>query len=146
MTARLAILAALLLPAAALGAQIGPAYLQVPQTFSAGQGVAPVTLTISGSTFTPDLHASNNFNVTLVHASCPCTLANPVNLSAGERGVIVISQSSTGSDTIGTWGAAYKFAGGVAPTLSTAAGAIDLVSFYVIDSTHIAVTFVGALQ
>lgn len=104
----------------------------------------PATLSISTATFTPN-GSANNYGLTLVHASCPCTIANPsATPVAGTAGQIVINQSATGSDTIGTWGSEYKFAGGTKPTLSTAANAVDIISYYVVSPTFIAVTFAGA--
>lgn len=105
------------------------------------QSATPTSLSISTATFTPD-GSSNNYTLTLVHASCPCTLANPsATPVAGTGGQIVVKQSSTGSDTIGTWGSSYIASGGTAAiTLSTGANAIDILSFYVIDSTHIALS------
>lgn len=108
-------------------------------TWTASQAVQPSTISISTATFTPNLAASNNFNMTLVHASCPCTLANPTNIVPGESGVIVVNQSSTGSDLVSTYGSDYIFTNGAAPTLSTAANAVDELSYYVVDSTHIRV-------
>lgn len=107
-------------------------------TWTAQQSVQPVTLTISTATFTPT-GASNNYAMTLVHASCPCTLANPsVTPVAGTSGQIVVIQSATGSDTIGTYGSEYEASGGVASlTLSTGANAVDILSYYVRDATHI---------
>lgn len=107
--------------------------------WNTSQSVAPVTDSISTATFTPNFAASNNHNITLVHASCPCTLANPTNIVAGQSGVIVLNQSSSGSDTIGTYGTDYVFTNAAAPTLSTAASAVDELSYYVVDSTHIRV-------
>lgn len=106
-------------------------------SWSAGQVGVPVTVSISTATFTPDLSAGNNFAITLVHASCPCTLANPTNIMAGQSGLIVVNQSATGSDTITSYGGDWKWPGGVAPTLSTGASALDVFSYYVVDSTHI---------
>jgi hypothetical protein len=105
------------------------------------QSATPTTLTISTSTFTPN-GSSNNYSLTLVHASCPCTLANPsVTPVAGTGGQIVVKQSSSGSDTIGTWGSDYVASGGTAGiTLSAGANAIDILAYYVIDSTHIALS------
>jgi hypothetical protein len=108
-------------------------------TFTAGQAVTPTTLSISTATFTPTFATSNNFNITLVHASCPCTIANPTGVIAGQSGTLVINQSSSGSDTIGTWGSNYKFAGATAPTLSTGASAVDVFGWYAIDTTHIVI-------
>ena len=56
---------------------------------------------------------------------------------AGKSGVISLKQSPSGSDFITTWGSYYIFVNGVPPTLSTAANATDLLSYYVQDSTHI---------
>lgn len=119
--------------------------LNAAGTWTAGQAVTPSTVSISTSTYTPDFSVSNNFNITLVHASCPCTLANPANIVAGQTGVIVANQSATGSDLIGTYGSDWKFAGATAPTLSTGASATDVLSYYVIDSTHILLV-TGALN
>ena len=116
------------------------ALLGTAEAFTKAQWVTPVTDSISTATFTPDLSASNNHNITLVHASCPCTIANPSNIVAGKGGVIPIKQSSSGSDLVTTWGSDYIFVNGVPPTLSTAASATDLLSYYVQDSTHIIVS------
>lgn len=113
------------------------ALLGTAESFTAGQAVTPVTVNISTSTFTPNFAASNNHNITLVHASCPCTLANPTNIVAGQSGVMVINQSSSGSDLINTYGTAYVFTNAAAPTLSTAASAVDEFSYYVVDGAHI---------
>lgn len=106
--------------------------------WSGQQSVTPTTLTISTATFTPN-GSSNNYSMTLVHASCPCTLANPsVTPVAGTGGQIVVIQSATGSDTIGTWGSQYEASGGTSTlVLSTGANAVDILSYYVRDSTHI---------
>lgn len=108
----------------------------VVTAFTAGQAVTPSTVTVSTATFTPNLAASNNFNINLSSAG-PYTLANPTNIVAGQSGVIVVNQDGTGSRTIGTYGTDYVFTNAAAPVLSTAANASDLFSYYVIDSTHI---------
>lgn len=113
------------------------ALLGTTQTYTKSQRVSPVTDSISTATFTPDFSASNNHNITLVHASCPCTLANPTNIVAGQSGQIVVNQSATGSDLINTYGGDYVFTNNSAPTLSAGANATDVLSYYVIDSTHI---------
>jgi hypothetical protein len=108
--------------------------------WSAQQSVTPTSLAISTVTFTPD-GSSNNYSILLTTA-CPCTLANPSTTPvAGTGGEIEIIQSSTGSNTIGTWGSQYEAPGGTASlTLSTGDNAVDILSYYVIDSTHIAVS------
>ena len=64
------------------------------------------------------------------------TLANPTNLTAGQSGVLVISQDSTGSRTL-AFGSYWKFAGGTAPTLTTTASASDVIVYFVDSATRI---------
>lgn len=98
----------------------------VSQTFTAGQRGEITTLT-DGATITPDFAVANNFSVTLGGNR---TLANPSNLTAGQSGSIFISQDATGSRTL-AYGSQYDFAGGTAPTLSTAANAVDRIDYVV---------------
>lgn len=99
------------------------------------QRVTPVTLT-DAATIATDLSLSNNFVVTLGGNR---TLGNPTNINAGQAGIIVVKQDGTGSRTL-AYASDWKFAGGTAPILTTAAGAIDVLSYYVVDSTHILVS------
>ena len=103
------------------------------QSWTASQRETPVNITISVATFTPNFDTGQNFEIDLVHASCPCTLANPsTTLKAGQSGVIEVHQSATGSDTISTWGADYQYVGGTSTiTFSTAASAVDYLPYYV---------------
>ena len=57
------------------------------------------------------------------------TLSNPTNMQAGGTYTLVITQDATGSRVI-TWGSAYKFSGGSKFVLSTAASAVDIITFY----------------
>lgn len=113
-------------------------FLDGANVFSAQQSASITTLTISTATFTPT-GANNDYAITLVHASCPCTLANPsATPVAGTHGVIYVTQSSTGSDTIGTWGSSYLAPGGTSTiSLSSGANAVDAIGYTVKDSTHI---------
>jgi hypothetical protein len=101
-------------------------------TFNKAAIGLPATLT-SASTITPDFSLSNYFNLTLGHTA---TLANPTNLVAGQSGAIVITQDGTGSRTL-AYGGYWKFAGGTAPTLTTTAGAVDVLAYYVESTTRI---------
>jgi hypothetical protein len=105
--------------------------------------IAPVTFSISTSTYTLDFSTAINSEITLVHASCPCTVANPTNVYAGLNGFLTITQSATGGDTIGTWGTTWKFAGGVKPVLSAGANAVDTVGFYCRTTTFCEVAVNG---
>ncbi len=109
------------------------------QSYTKAQRGTPATLSLSGATFTPNYDTAQNFSMTLVHATCPCTVANPSTTPvAGQSGMMIVIQSSTGSDTV-TWGNQYKFASATAPTLSTGANAIDALPYYVMSSTQIVV-------
>lgn len=106
------------------------------QSFSAAQRGAISALT-DGATITPDFAVANNFSVTLGGNR---TLANPSNLTAGQSGSIFISQDGTGSRTL-AYGSQYDFIGGTAPTLSTAASAVDRIDYVVRTSTSIHCVF-----
>ena len=62
------------------------------------------------------------------------TLANPTNILAGTTYCLKVTQDGTGSRTL-AYGAAFKWPGGVAPVLSTAIGAIDILTFISFDGT-----------
>jgi len=111
------------------------------QTFSVAQRGAITALT-DGATITPDFAEANNFSVTLGGNR---TLANPSNLSAGQSGVIVITQDGTGSRTL-AYGSYFKFAGGTAPTLTTTAAAVDVLAYYVESSTRITAKLISDVK
>jgi hypothetical protein len=70
------------------------------------------------------------------------TFSNPTNVVAGQAGRIAITQGAS-SYTV-AYGSYFLFPGGVTPTISTAAGALDVLYYDVIDSTHIACNIVQA--
>jgi hypothetical protein len=72
------------------------------------------------------------------------TLGQPSNTKVGQSGVIRIVQDGTGSRTL-AYHADWKFAGGVDPTLSTAAGAEDLLFYQVIGANKIYANLVKAI-
>ena len=113
----------------------------VAQSFTAAQRGAVVALT-DGTNIATDLALGNNFSVTLGGNR---TLANPTNITAGQSGVIVITQDGTGSRTL-AYGSYWKFAGGTAPTLTTTAAAVDVLAYYVESSTRITTRFIGDVK
>lgn len=113
----------------------------VVQSFTVAQRGAITALT-DGSTITPDFAAANNYSVTLGGNR---TLANPTNLTAGQSGVIVITQDGTGSRTL-AYGSYFKFPGGTAPTLTTTASAVDVLAYYVESSTRITARLVADVK
>jgi hypothetical protein len=72
------------------------------------------------------------------------TLANGTNEKPGQSGVIRVVQDGTGSRTL-AFGTDYEFAGGTAPTLSTAANAQDLLFYYIISSTRVFISTAKAI-
>jgi hypothetical protein len=109
--------------------------LAVAQSFTKAQRGTVVSLT-DAATIAVDLSLGNNFSVTLGGNR---TLGAPTNQTAGQSGVIVVTQDSTGSRTL-AYNSVYKFAGGTAPTLTTTASAVDVLAYYVESSTRITVT------
>lgn len=82
-----------------------------------------------------------NFTVTLGGNR---TLSIPTNLKVGSSGVIIVKQDATGSRTL-AYNAAWKFAGGV-PTLSTAAGSVDMITYFVESTSLIRANFAKAFS
>lgn len=79
----------------------------------------------SGATFTIDWTKGQKQAITLT-APCTFTFTPPIGIA---NFLLRIVQGGAGSFTA-TWPAAVKWAGAAAPTLSTAIGAVDIVSFY----------------
>ena len=109
--------------------------LAVAQSYTKAQRGTVVSLT-DAATIAVDLSLGNNFSVTLAGNR---TLGAPTNQTAGQSGVIVVTQDGTGSRTL-AYNSVYKFAGGSAVTLSTGASAVDVLAYYVESSTRITVT------
>jgi hypothetical protein len=84
-----------------------------------------------GATTTFDFSTFINSAVTLTGNITTMTLAN---VKAGQAGQIRFIQDSTGSRTA-NFNSIFKFAGGAAPTLSTAASAIDVLFYSCISTT-----------
>ena len=112
------------------------AFLNTAQTFTAAQR-GTITVLTDGATITPDFSVTNNYSVTLAGNR---TLANPTNTTAGQSGSIFVSQDATGSRTL-AYGTNWDFAGGTAPTLSTAASSVDRIDYVVRTATSIHAVF-----
>ena len=117
---------------------LGAAALAVAQSFTAAQRGAVVALT-DGATITADFALANNFSVTLGGNR---TLGNPTNVVVGQSGIIKITQDATGSRTL-AYGSSWDFSGGVAPTLTITANAVDILAYYVDGSTNITARLIG---
>jgi hypothetical protein len=92
--------------------------------FTAQQNFGAQTLTY-GSTVTWDLATQQTTELTLAGNA---SLSNPTNMVNGGTYILSVTQDGTGSRTL-AYGTAYLWPGGVAPTLSTTAGAVDVLTF-----------------
>ncbi len=78
---------------------------------------------------------ANNGAVATVTLGGNRTLANATNLLAGATYIVLVKQDATGGRTL-AYGSQYKWPGGTDPTLSTAANAVDVLTF-VCDGTNL---------
>lgn len=101
-------------------------------TDKAWSAVDTVALT-DAATIAVDMSTFLNASVTLGGNR---TLGNPSNTKNGQSGLIYITQDGTGSRTL-AYASNWKFSRGTAPTLTTTAGAIDVISYQVKSSTFI---------
>jgi hypothetical protein len=99
------------------------ATLATAQTYTKSQNVARVALS-DGANIATDASLGNVFSVTLGGNR---TLDNPTNLVDGGTYSWIITQDGAGSRTL-AYGALFKWPGGAAPVLSTAIGAVDLIT------------------
>ena len=119
----------------AIGSNVQAYSAQIPfrnvnQGWSQQQYFGLLTLT-DGATINWDL---NSRQVAIVTLGGNRTLANPSNIASGGTYMLIVKQDATGSRTL-AYGTKYKWKGGVAPTLSTGANAVDLLSF-ISDGTN----------
>ena len=97
-----------------------------------GGAEANITALSDGATITIDMATACHHSVTLGGNR---TFAAPSNQVVGQSGSIFITQDGTGSRTA-SFNGAFKFTGGLAPTLTTTAGAIDRID-YIIKSSGV---------
>ena len=93
--------------------------------YTKAQNFNMTTLT-DGANISWDLSSNQVATVTLGGNR---TLDNPSNQVAGCTYILIVKQDGTGSRTLNTSASNYKFPGGTEPTLSTAASAVDILTF-----------------
>lgn len=103
--------------------------IHTPNTYTAAQKGRYWLLTSSSASIAIDLQRSNNFKHTMTENT---TLAAPTNASAGQAGIIEITQASSAKTL--AFNSFWKWPGGSAGTLTATNGAKDIIS-YVVDST-----------
>jgi len=90
-------------------------------------------LALVSGVITLDFSGSNNFELILGGSS---TLGAPTLPSGGQTGVITVRQDGTGSRTL-AYSGGWQFAGATAPTLTTTASGVDVLTYYVTSPTEI---------
>lgn len=100
-------------------------------TFIAATPPDPTTTLTDAATVNWNM---NNGTVATLTLGGNRTMAAPTNLSV-RTFILKVIQDGTGSRTI-TWNSVFKWASGVPPVLSTAAGATDIISFFC-DGTNL---------
>ncbi|HVG51537.1 MAG TPA: hypothetical protein VM867_07890 [Xanthobacteraceae bacterium] len=93
-------------------------------------GAAATVMLTDAASVAPDLSLGFDFQWNINAAGR--TLANPTNAKPGQKGIILLVNSS---GTVTTYGSAYKFPGAVKP--ASIAGQIDILSYIVIDASNI---------
>ena len=100
-------------------------------TFS-GPVIGTVTTLTDATSIALDLSQGNNFYIQLTSATgSNRTLENPSNETVGQCGAIYVIQAvSTGNKTM-SFGDAYRFKDGIAPTITTSINSVDLLVYNV---------------
>lgn len=102
-------------------------YLNQCNQYEKGAATLMYTATINGGVYTP-IQCDSNVHYILLDQDL--TIGKPTGPTNGLSGQVInfiIKQNGTGGYTV-TWNAAFKFPGGNAITVSSAANAVDLVS------------------
>ena len=101
----------------------------VNQTFTAAQRGSITTDSSSAGVLEINFNDSNNFEVTLSHN---ITTVNVAGGGAGQSGSIFINQAASGTVyTVGGWDSAFKFSGGVAPTITATNAKTDRIDYVI---------------
>ena len=92
-----------------------------------GGAACNINALTDGASIAIDMAAGLHHSVTLGGNRA---FAAPTNQAIGQSGSIFITQDGTGSRTA-SWNAAFKWAGGTAPTLTTTASAVDRIDYLI---------------
>ena len=110
-----------------------------------GKGISEeaVTVTQSSGTVTLDLAQGNFFEFTLTANVTGWTFSNLATSGTASSWIIKITQHASSAKTV-AYPSAVKWAGGTDHVMSTATGAIDIVSMFTIDGgTTVYASIVG---
>lgn len=116
------------------------AYLQTEHSATGTHGlsaglVTDVVNTVADSGATQTVPAVTTAGISYITLTASCTLTFPT-ATAGQSFTLILKQGGSGSYAI-TWPVSIvKWDGGVAPTLTTTVGAIDILGFFCADGTN----------
>lgn len=99
----------------------------------------------TGAAETLDLAVANIHTITIDTAPVVLTFSNPPATGIAGSFTLIVTQEIGGSFTI-TWPTSVDWAGGVAPTLTSAAGAVDIFTFLTLDAGTIWYGFTAGLD
>lgn len=99
-----------------------------------------VTLT-DAATIAWDMSSGFDFIVTLAGDRI---MGAPTNTKAGQKGRLIIAQDGVGGRSISSWNGVYDFQGGVPPSLSTTASALNVLYYDVRSGSSVFILSAGA--
>jgi hypothetical protein len=108
-----------------------------------GGGDALATNATATGAVTLNLASGNVHNVTLT-GNTTFTFSGAA-VGAARSFTLILRQDATGSRSV-TWPASVKWAGAIAPTVSTAASKVDVLSFVTVDGGTTWLGFVGGID
>jgi hypothetical protein len=101
------------------------AVVNTAQEYTATHNFNATSLTISTGTVDWDLSANQ---VAKLEVTTNSTLSTPTNPVDGATYMLVVTQGTAGNNTL-SFSTAYKFPGGLAPTLSVGSADVDVLAF-----------------
>lgn len=101
------------------------AVVNTAQEYSRTHNFDATSLTITSGTVPWNL-AENQ--VAKLEVTTTATMNNPTNAVDGATYMLTVTQGTAGNNTL-SFGTAYKFPGGTAPTLSVGSGDVDVIAF-----------------
>jgi hypothetical protein len=105
---------------------IAPHGITAPSTADVVQTLVDVALPSSQITWNGNLGATA---VLAMVGAKNRQISNITNAIDGVTYTLLLQQDASGGEAVGTWGSAYRFAGGIPPTLTSTANKMDLFQF-----------------
>lgn len=125
----------------AIDAEVAAADQIISRPVFKDYGETTTTNATSGATETLDLESGNVFDLTLTD-DCTLTFSNPPASGTSGSFTLILRQDGTGS-RLATWPGSVDWASATAPTLTTDAAAVDVLTFMTVDGGTIWLGFVA---